>query len=297
MRDILILMAFALFVMFAFGCKSDKVNTSQTKRSAKELKAYGPEVKQHEESLTFENIYPNNGNDQKLSTIASDYLGRNPKLLNVEKVSKEFKPDYVEFQFSVDELPLDLKGLNTLFSKEDRVDSKGKSENVIMEFATNSDAGVRSQHTMVASFSPLANSEEPTIKYGFDKEKGKRAELKINKLKSADFSFVGNERTYILGAAKPLSSRTLELKYDIKAKKYKFISDSTDGILDMDKTDKLYKGSKEPLSDDMKYCAIVNNIKAVQNKFIKSGGYYQIDGILRFLPNMKLSEDFPLRSM
>lgn len=279
------------------GC-NNKESGEDVKRTAKEFKIYGPEVKLYDASKSDQSIYPNHGNDQKLSTIASDYLGRSTTVLNAITKDKKFNPDYIEYQIEVDELPIDLKGFSALFSKEDRIDSKGKRENVIIEFAKKEDLGVRSQHTMIVDFSPLANSEDPTITYGYDKKSGNTKQtLHIKKLKSADFKFAGTESKYYIGSQKAFSKQMLELEYDLDSKKYFIQSDAGNSELNIDALDELYNDSKVEFSDDMKYGAIVKNLKAVQNKNIKSGGYYKLDGLLRFLPNLELNTDYPLRHL
>ena len=293
-----ILLASIVALSFFCSCNSNEGNINTDKRNAKEQKLYGPEVKQYTESNSLENIYPNHGNDQKLATIAADYIGRSWVTLNVDQKSKEFKPDYIDYKFEVDELPIDLKKMNLLFSKEDRIDSKGKRENVIMEFVKKGDHSIRSEHTMIVDFPELANSEIPKVTYGFDKKEGaNKKTLHIKKIKSSDFQFSGFESTYFIGTSKPIQRQPFELKYDSKIKKYKLKTETTEVELNLDRTKDLYKGSKDPLFDDMKYCAIISNIKTIQNKYIKSGGYYKIDGIYRFLSNSELNEDFPLREM
>jgi len=279
------------------ACKSDNVQKEAIK-DAKPLKEYGVSVKVHEDSKAYFNIYSNHGNDKKLNEIAKDYLGKSFDLLNVSQKNKEFKPDYIEYEFEVDELPLELTGLKTLFSKEDRVQSKGKRENVVIEFVKRSDRSVRSQHTIIVDFPLLANSEEPKVTYGFNRESGSSSnKLHIKKLKTANFNFQGTEQKYFIGATKPLSSQTLNLKYDGSVKKYIFETEAAQDILDMDRLSSRYKKSKEPLFDDMRYAAIVSNLKSIQNKYIKSGGYYNLNNVFRTLSSLDLNADFPLRDL
>ena len=284
--------------MFFWGCNPSEENAATSKKDAEALKMFGPEVKLHDQSSSYKNIYPNHGNDQKLLTIAADYLGRSSELLNANQKNKEFKSDYIDYQIEVDELPIDLIGLNTIFSKEDRVDSKGKREKVVMEFIKKSNPSIRSQHTMIVDFPKLPNSEEPKVTYGLDKKKGSaKKQLHIKKIKSSDFHFVGSTHTYLLGAPKPLRSQSLELMYDIKSKKYTFKSDTAQDELDVDRYTNFQNESNSTIFDDMKYCSILSNIKSAQNKYIKSGGYYKLDGISRVLSSLELNSDFPLREI
>ena len=285
-------------ILLLIGCKTDEEKVTDAKRNAKSIKQYGPKVKIYEESKDYEFIYSDNGNDEKLSAIAADYLGRSFELFNLNENSKEFKPDYIEYKIEVDELPIDLKNISSLFSKNDRLLSKGKRENVVIEFTKKDDKSIRSQHTMLVDFPLLANSEEPTVTYGFDKKKGSsKQQLHIKKIKSADFKFSGSESSYFIGAKKPFRKHSLEIEYNTKLKKYSFKTEGAQDFIDLDRLSMIDEGNQNPLFDDMKYSAIISNIKTAQNKNIKSGGYYKVDGILRFLPSMKLEADFPLRNM
>ena len=287
-----------LCILLMIGCNNDSSDVGQVKRDAKTLKMYGPEVKVHKENIASENMYPKYGEEQTLAAIAADYLGRSVDVLHISKRKKEFKPDYIEYQLEVEDLPVDLKNLSTIFTKKDRIESKGKNENVVIEFAKKDDLGVRSQHTMIVNFSPLANSEEPKVTYGFDKKKGSgKKKLHIKKIKSSAFKFEGKESKYFIGAKKPFASQSIQLDYQLNSKQYAYQTDTGNGVLDMDRLQQYTIGNKEPISDDMKYGAIVNNLKVAQNKYIKSGGYYKVDGLLRVLPNIELYADYPLRDM
>lgn len=270
---------------------------SNSKEASKSLKDYGPEVKIHANSEAYSNIYPNHGNDQKLKDIAEDYLGNQPKLLNAIQSSKEYKPNYIDYRFEVDDLPLDLQGFSKLFTSEDRKTNKGKRQNVIVEFLKKDEASIRSGHTLIVDFPELANSIEPKVKYGFDKDETASQKLHIKKIKSANFNWTGHQKTYIIGASQPIESQPLSITYNTIKKRYIYKTNGAEGELNIDKISDYYSKSKEPLSDDMGYSAIVSNIKAAQNKYIKSRGYYKLEGICRTLSNLDLKEDFPLRDV
>ena len=272
-------------------------NQGSTNIDAKSLKEYGPEVKLHERSKAFSSLYPNHGNNQKLKDIAEDYLGGNPQLLNALESSKEFKPNYMDYRFEVDDLPIHLKGFSKLFSMEDRQENRGKRQNIVVEFVQKDDARIRSGHTLIVDFSELANSLDPEVKYGFDKDENNNQKLHIKKLKSTEFNFIGTEKTYFIGASQPLESHPLALNYDTKAKRYSFKTNQNEGLFNLDIISDFHSNSKEPLQDDIRYAAIVSNIKAAQNKYIKSRGYYKLEGVCRALSNLDLQSDYPLRDV
>jgi len=158
-------------------------------------------------------------------TCKQDFC-RSSELLNLEQKSREFKADYIEYQFLVDDLPMDLKNINTIFSSEDRHEFKGRRENVVMEFIKKDDQGVRSQHTSVMTFSPLANSEDPVMKYGFlNKSSDPQSQLHIKKIKSKDYNFNGTVAKYYVGARSPFKSEKLNISYDVDSKSYQYSRD------------------------------------------------------------------------
>ena len=288
-----------LLLAFTLMSSCNEEAAAKPNRSKDALARYGAEVKMHDGTKDYENIYGDYGNNKEITEIITDYLGRSSELLNLEQKSREFKADYIEYQFLVDDLPMDLKNINTIFSSEDRHEFKGRRENVVMEFIKKDDQGVRSQHTSVMTFSPLANSEDPVMKYGFlNKSSDPQSQLHIKKIKSKDYNFNGTVAKYYVGARSPFKSEKLNISYDVDSKSYQYSrDDGSPKSINVDAVSDLYSSYNGELTDDMKYGAIVDNIKKSQNKNIRSGGYYKLEGITRFLTNMELGKDFPLREL
>lgn len=259
---------------------------------------YGSEVNVHDGAKEYDNIYGDYGNNKELTEIITDYLGRSLKIFNLEEKSREFKPDYIEYQFLVDELPMDLKDINSAFSQKDREEFKGKKENVVFEFIKRSDPTVRTQHTLLVTFSPLANSIAPKMKYGFsNKSSDTHSQLHIKKIKSKNYNFEGTTSKYYIGAKAAFKKDFIRLWYDLDNKEYQYKENEGSALaIDLAACEDLYSSYDGILKDDLKYGAIVSNLKKAQNKSIRSGGYYKLDGITRFLTNKELREDFPLRS-
>lgn len=293
-----LLLGFGLILtMLALQRCGDKEVNSASKQTAKSLKDYGPEVKLHDIAKDYPSIYPNNGNEQKITDIAKDYLGASLHFLEAKQISKDFKPNYIAYKYEVAELPIDLSGFDKIFSDEEKVANKGNRQNVVLEFVKKGNAKVRSEHTLIVEFSELANSQDPKVKYGFDKPRNSNNKLHIKKLKSNEFILKGTEQKFLIGSSKPYLSHPLKVGYDIKDRNYFFETDAAKDELNIERLKRRFASSKEPLIDDMRYCAIVNNIKAAQNKYIKSKGYYKIGGVSRTLSSMELEADFPLRDL
>lgn len=284
-----------LFFLMLGACKTETKTSYQ--RSDEVLARYGEEVKLHEGSKQYDNIYAEYGNNKELTEIITDYLGRSFELLNYQEKSREFKPDYIEYQFLVDELPLDLKKVGTIFSQSDREEFKGRKENVVLEFIKKSDPNIRSQHTMSVTFSPLANSVDPKMQYGFlNKSSDPHSQLHIKKIKSKDYDFKGINSKYYVGARTPFKNDVIRLKYSITDKAYTYSeNEGNANIINLNSVEDLYTSYEGTLANDLKYGAIVSNLKKAQNKSIRSGGYYKLEGITRFLTNMELGKDYPLR--
>ncbi len=296
----IVFLATASFFVAAFFCYKyyfQKTQNGTNYSDTQKIEILGPRLKYIADAKSYQNMYPN-PDYIKLATILGDYLGAHPRALNPKLVSNEDKGDYVELQFEVDALPIDYKNIEEYLDTSISKVYPGESRDVIANFTVSTDKSVYSSNTLKVEFPRLLDTWLPNTKYGYEPAKGgMKPKSKIKKLKAKEFNFEGSISHYYVGAHIPYKVQDLNLWYELAAKSYMFRGDDiTPGKIDVDLF-KEHKINKGDVIDEYRFASIVNNIKLVQNKVVKKGGFYQLADATHTVSNIGLQTEYPLREV
>ena len=258
---------------------------------------YGLPLKIHEAAKTQGSIYENI-DGLNMQTIMGDYLGAHPKLINAELLSDTLIDDYVKQVYIVNDLPSDLKNINEYIDIETINKYPNTSRDVIQKMILKSDSTIYSEHTMKVDFPNLNSKWKPDVRYGYEPGvDGFKSTVQIKKLKANDFKFKGKISQYFVGSNIPYRSQDLLLWYDLDKLSYMYQGAYIDkALIDVDAL-KIYNQEEGEILDEYRFASVVNNIKLVQNKMIRKGGYYSLKNATHTLSNLDLEKDLPLREV
>jgi|GEM_PF-6162293 len=154
------------------------------------------------------------------------------------------------------------------------------------------------EHTMKVDFPNFNSKWKPDVRYGYEPGvDGFKSTVQIKKLKANDFKFKGKISQYFVGSNIPYRSQDLLLWYDLDKLSYMYQGAYIDkALIDVDAL-KIYNQEEGEILDEYRFASVVNNIKLVQNKMIRKGGYYSLKNATHTLSNLDLEKDLPLREV
>ena len=233
-------------------------------------------------------LYPKGGKSVQSVQVIKDYQGGNKLAINAKVKRIEHKDDLVEVYFKCDALPMYHDRYGSLVPDEVKTKYAGKIQDAVFIFEPRD---LRNAVTHIPLKLDLKRKTRViATSFGYVSKKTESAKkLNIKKLKTTDFKFKGNVRTYRLGFVKggeQQAYKGFRLGYDRAKQSYTYQESRSptqliylDGIEDESKA--IIK-SKD--LGETRYAALINNIKNIQTKYLRQASIYTIPRSTYSLP-------------
>lgn len=216
-------------------------------------------------------IYPAGGSSVKTIKVLKDYAGTNKLALNTEVNQIIYNDDLVEIHFSCDALPMYHENYSRLVPKSVIRKLKGNVIDAVFIFKPR---GLKETSTHVSLKIDLkSKAKYPATSFGFvNKSNEQEKKLHLRKIKTKDFKFDGYIQNYKIGAVKEKRRLKFNIKFDKTQKEYSFSESGG-------RYQSLGRDIRNDVEDEKlaKYKSLVNNIKIVQDKYLRQASIYTIE--------------------
>lgn len=240
-------------------------------------KSSRPQVEEEALPPPLSEIYPRGGGSVQSVKVVKDYAGTNKLSLNAKVKRIEHKEDVVEVYFSCDALPMYHQRYSALVPDEVKEKYAGKVQNAVFVFEPR---GLKKASTHVSLRIDLkSKSKYPATSFGFVKKVTEQAKkMHVKKIKTADFNFKGYIQKYKIGETKSTQKTNFKIKYDKSLQQYSY-SESGRAFRLIDLLVVETAEANTVSQNDFgvtRYASLVNNIKIIQDKYLRQASIYTI---------------------
>ncbi len=222
-------------------------------------------------------LYPRGGSSVQSVKVVKDYSGVSKLALNAKVKRIEHKDDVVEVYFSCDALPMYHQSYARLIPDEVKNKYAGKVQDAVFIFEPR---GLSKASTHVSlKIDLVRRGKYPATSFGFVKKTTEQAKrMNVKKIKTADFKFKGNIKEYDIGETTAKKSVNFNISYDKAKKSYVYNQrGSSNKIITLDSISKVGKSYIESENlGNTRYASLVNNIKIIQDKYLRQASIYTI---------------------